>query len=178
MSTSTHRERFIVAPLRNGGVISTSRPTSVDTMSSVARPSALGRAWGAIRPEMTLSNYARQVVCCRDEAAGPMAEGAFQTMRRGLQRQSSRWSCGRAEAHASPCRTDLRRPRMGCTAELLQGGHGTAANSLPAFGHGVAEKPWGRPIFHAQHAAEASDAAYTHTDVGGSRWGSHDSSSI
>ena len=78
-----------------------SRPVSVNTKYSVARQSALGRAWGEIRSEMTLSNYDKQVVCCRGEAAGPITDVAFQMMRRGLQRQSSRWSFGRAEAHAS-----------------------------------------------------------------------------
>lgn len=146
-----------------------SRPVSVNTKYSVARQSALGRAWREIRPEMTLSNYDKEVVCCRGEAAGPIADVAFQTMRRGLQRQSSRWSYGRAETHARPGHQMSNRPsepRIGCTAGLLQGGHGQTANNAPAFGHGVAEKPWGRPIFHAQHAAGGSDAAHTHTSIG------------
>ena len=158
MSTSAHKERFIDAPLLDGGVILISRPTSVDTTSSVARPSALGRAWGEIRPEMTLSNYDRQVVGCRGEAAGPMAAAAFQMMRRGLQRQSSRWSRGRAETHASPGHQMSNRPsepRMRRTAKLLQGGRACLATNILPFGHGVAEKPWGRPILQAQDAASS-----------------------
>jgi hypothetical protein len=127
-----------------------SRPVSVNTKYSVARQSALGRAWGEIRSEMTLSNYDKQVVCCRGEAAGPITDVAFQMMRRGLQRQSSRWSFGRAEAHASrghPMSNRPSEPRIGCTAELLQGGHSKTANHAPTFGHGVAEKPWGKANF-------------------------------
>jgi hypothetical protein len=114
--------------------------------------SATSPPWVEIRPEMTLINYDRQVVGCRGEAAGPMAAGAFQMMRRGLQRQSSRWSFGRAETHACPghqMSTRPSEPRMRCTAKLLQGGRATLATHMLPFGHGVAEKPWGRPIFQA-----------------------------
>lgn len=135
-----------------------SRPVSVNTKYSVARQSALGRAWREIRPEMTLSNYDKEVVCCRGEAAGPIADVAFQMMRRGLQRQSSRWSRGRAETHASPGHQMSNRPsepRMRRTAKLLQGGRACLATHILPFGHGVAEKPWGRPILQAQDAASS-----------------------
>jgi hypothetical protein len=41
---------------------------------------------------MTLKNYDKEVLSCRGHAAGPIAAVLILMMRRGLQRQSSRWS--------------------------------------------------------------------------------------
>jgi hypothetical protein len=61
---------------------------------------------------MTLLNYDKEALSCRGEAAGPIAAGLIQMMRRGLQRQSSRWSFQERkhmQVLVIRCQTDLRR---------------------------------------------------------------------
>jgi hypothetical protein len=91
MSTNAHYKQISIdAPLPDGGVCLISHPTSVDTITPVARQSALG----AIRSEMTLKNYDKEAMSRRGEAAGPIAAARILMMVAWVELRA-------AEAHAN-----------------------------------------------------------------------------